>query len=170
VIGRTAYNALRFVEVPGDQYINPSHASPLNVDCKEVIKDRKFVLLRNGRPLIAVMSGSVEWSQLTTLGSKPVKLKFICVGGHSQEWERYSGFMCMVLPKDPIYGHIWLNALQFSTRSVPIELKKPRIPSLFTLPHDSSGNVEVGDPYSLPYTAEGMVHVHSLIVMLISFL
>ncbi|KAJ2914404.1 hypothetical protein MD484_g6004, partial [Candolleomyces efflorescens] len=135
----SAFNAVRFVEGSNQPFINPCRASPLAVDCKETIKGKRFVLLRSGRPLVSVVSGSVEWSQLTHLGDNPVKVKFIRVRLHGQELERFMAWTTMVFPSHlRIYTHLWQNAFQFSTKSAPWEKKaspvKPRMQGLYMKP------------------------------------
>ncbi|RXW16442.1 hypothetical protein EST38_g9410 [Candolleomyces aberdarensis] len=162
---RTAWSAVRFVDMPGAQYINPCRASPVRVDCKEVIPGKKFNLMRNGRPLTAVVSGWLESSQLTHLGTGPVKSKNIRVNFHCQEHERYSAWSCMVFGQPLVHAHMWLDALQISTRSVPKDSSvKPHVVGLFKKPAggSSEGNSNDNglgvDDHSLPYSADVPVY------------
>ncbi|KAJ2911809.1 hypothetical protein MD484_g8604, partial [Candolleomyces efflorescens] len=154
----SVWSAIRFDQVAGTPFINPCRASPLNVDCKEALKDRRYVLLRNGVPLIAVVSGGVEWSQLTHLGNGPVQLKHLRLLLHSQEFERYCAWICMVFPVPQIFGHVWEGTLQISTRSVS-QSKKTRISSLYMKREDDGSHQGLSsDAFSLPPHADVPVY------------
>ncbi|KAJ2913529.1 hypothetical protein MD484_g6885, partial [Candolleomyces efflorescens] len=116
--GGTALNAVRFVSTPNDRFVNPSRASPVGVDCKETGTNRHS-LMRGGKPLIAVITGFLQASNVITPSTVGLPQKQVSVAFHTQEWDRYLGFIGMATGKKTMWAQYRDDALQFSTRPVP---------------------------------------------------
>ncbi|KAJ2911706.1 hypothetical protein MD484_g8708, partial [Candolleomyces efflorescens] len=116
--GATALNALRFVATANDRFVNPSRASPVGVDCKETGNNRHS-LMRGGKPLIAVITGFLQTSNVITPSTVGLPQKQISVAFHTQEWDRYLAFGGMATGKKTMWAQYREDALQFTTRPVP---------------------------------------------------
>ena len=111
--------------------------------------------MRNGGPLISVVTGSVEYSQLTHLGTTPVKRKLIRINLHSQEKERYMAWHGMVLPKGPLYAHLWQGGFEYATKSLP-STSAPVLQGLYNKPSGAGSTSDIStDSFALSPYAEG---------------
>ncbi|KAJ2913340.1 hypothetical protein MD484_g7077, partial [Candolleomyces efflorescens] len=159
----SVFNAVRFIDVPNGPYINPCRASPVRVDCKEISSGTKYTLMRQGGPLVAVVCGLLESSQLTHFGTGPLKTKNIRVNLPSQESQRYASWNCMVFGKKPLFSHLWRNAYQYSTRPAPKDNdSKSSFQSRFVSGPSSGFGTDTGvagpNSYSLAHTADVPVY------------
>ncbi|KAF9041178.1 hypothetical protein BJ165DRAFT_1406163 [Panaeolus papilionaceus] len=112
-----AFSALNFVVQ--DQWVNPSRASPLDVELREVIVGgaSRLNMYRGNSPAIGISTGYV--SESFVLGApvnSGVRQKFLSIIFHSQEWERFCGWVCMVFGRDAMHAQLAQDALKFSTR------------------------------------------------------
>ena len=112
----TALNAIRFVETPNGPFVNPSRASPVRIDCKRGQGSKNFHLFRQGKPLVAVVTACLFYSQLTHTGTYKMKQKLVRGSLHGQEMERYVGWNGMVMGMESYHGPLAGDQLQFSTR------------------------------------------------------
>ncbi|KAJ2914761.1 hypothetical protein MD484_g5657, partial [Candolleomyces efflorescens] len=110
-----ALNAITFIEC--GRFVNPSRASPMNVEVlPQTATSNRFYLSRNGEPLIGVSCIYLEHSHLLFETTSGMIQKFIRGIFHSQEWERFVAWICMVFGHRRLHAQLLRDALQFSTR------------------------------------------------------
>lgn len=70
------------------------------------------------RPLVAVTTGWLEASQLTSAASTGLRQRYVTVIPHAQEWQRTTAVICMAFGVRSLHAQLARDALQFSSRSV----------------------------------------------------
>jgi hypothetical protein len=73
--------------------------------------------MHDGRPLIAVSSGFLEFSQVTQPSTTGLPQRFVQIIMHSYEWECFAAFVCMVFGVTSLHAHLFRDVLQISSRS-----------------------------------------------------
>ncbi|KAJ2914814.1 hypothetical protein MD484_g5619, partial [Candolleomyces efflorescens] len=98
--------------------INPSRISPRSVLIRTMpgIVPRFHLYGRNRRPAICVSTIYCTESYVTAPSPRGLQQKFISGIFHSQEWERFVGFMCTSFGYDVLHAQLSRDAIQFSTR------------------------------------------------------
>ncbi|EAU83561.2 hypothetical protein CC1G_04817 [Coprinopsis cinerea okayama7 len=95
-----ALNSLRFVRK--DNYINPSRASNDDIKVKRISPGSS--------------SGSPRFHFY--VDEDPVIFKMLQAKFHSQEWERFVAFTCMLVDKPALHANLSRDAISFVTRPV----------------------------------------------------
>jgi len=109
-------NAIHF-DLSG-RYVNPSRASPLDVSAYKVTSDGEHLHLHvKNQPAVNLSSVFVTASNLLTPPQRGLHQKSILGIFHSQEWDCFCGFICMVFGKDELHVQLEKDSLLFSTKS-----------------------------------------------------
>lgn len=99
-------------------YINPSRASPLDAYSVHTVADGSRSVLYTGKSMaILISSVFTVSSYLLNTPEKGLAQHFISGIFHSQEWERFCGFMCMVFGYPELTAQLSLDALSFSSKA-----------------------------------------------------
>ncbi|KAF9050080.1 hypothetical protein BJ165DRAFT_1401887 [Panaeolus papilionaceus] len=100
------------------ELLNPSRGSPLSVELRQIrIKQyTRLNVYRGAKPMIGVSCGFVTESQLLTPSDSGLRQKYIRIIMHSQEWERFTSWMCMVFGQQSLHAQLARDAMEFSTR------------------------------------------------------
>ncbi|KAJ3532259.1 hypothetical protein NMY22_g7818 [Coprinellus aureogranulatus] len=113
----TCISAVQFVQ--HGRYINPSRLSPTKACVKYIPAARpKYHLCTADRetaiclsPVMCVASHVIEPPE------RGLRQKWLAAIFHSQEWERFVSFMCMVFGHDTLQAQLAKDAIQFTTRA-----------------------------------------------------
>ncbi|KAF9033545.1 hypothetical protein BJ165DRAFT_1567409 [Panaeolus papilionaceus] len=114
--GQMAMSALLFVMC--QDLINPSRASPLAVHLRQVRtkQNTRLNVYRGDKPMIGVSCGFVTESQLLTPADTGLRQKYLRMILHTQEWERFTSWACMVFGYNALHAQLAADALEFQTR------------------------------------------------------
>jgi hypothetical protein len=101
-------------------YVNPSRANPRITRVREIggSSPRYNLYVDTGAPLIAITSGFLETSQLTTPSDSGLRQRFVRIIPHTQEWERQQGFTGMGFGFQRLHTQLSRDTLQISTRAL----------------------------------------------------
>lgn len=101
------------------RYINPSRASPLDAYSVHTVVDGSRSVLYTGKSMaILISSVYTVASYLINTPERGLAQHFISGIFHSQEWERFCGFMCMVFGYPELTAQLSMDALSFSSKAV----------------------------------------------------
>jgi len=99
-------------------YVDLSRASPLDVSAYKATSDgERLHLHMKNQPTVNLSSVFVTASNLLTPPQWGLCQKSISGIFHSQEWDRFCGFICMVFGKDELHVQLEKDSLLFSTKS-----------------------------------------------------
>lgn len=102
---------------------NPSRAPPQDIILRTVGgasgRFNLYLDTKPPRPLIAYSAGYLEHSQLLSTEGSPLAHRYIRMIFHTQEWERFLGFITTATGFPSLHAQLGQDALQFSTRPQP---------------------------------------------------
>lgn len=112
----TAFAAVTFQKK--SCYVNPSRASPLDVHSVNTSPDGSQSVLYAGNSLAVLVSSVCSFeSYIFSTPSKGLMQHYVSGIFHSQEWERFCAFICMVFGHAELTGQLALDVLSFSTKT-----------------------------------------------------
>ncbi|KAH6879351.1 hypothetical protein BKA70DRAFT_1447935 [Coprinopsis sp. MPI-PUGE-AT-0042] len=110
-------SAIQFVSF--EAFINPSRASPLDVCCKQIIgaKPKYYLYTIDQKPAIFISTVFCDTSHLVDPPERGLVQKWMSGIFHTQEWEQFVGFMCMVFNHEHLAAQLNKDAIQFATKA-----------------------------------------------------
>ncbi|KAH6908653.1 hypothetical protein BKA70DRAFT_1426554 [Coprinopsis sp. MPI-PUGE-AT-0042] len=109
-------------------FINPCRISPLEVGAWSVPgpRIRSHLHTLDGRPAVCVSPVMCDKSYLQAPPERGLRQKWMSGIFHSQEWERFVGFMATVFGHERLSAQLARDAIQFTTRAHFGKVYEPR--------------------------------------------
>ncbi|KAG2022494.1 hypothetical protein CC2G_000236 [Coprinopsis cinerea AmutBmut pab1-1] len=116
-----AFQAVRFVR--HQEFINPSRASPADLDIKEISgglhsHSHRLHAYLDGQPAVCVSAIYSELSFLRTLTHFGLPQNMLQGKLHTQEFDRLVGFFCMAFGIPELHANLARDSMHFVTRPV----------------------------------------------------
>jgi hypothetical protein len=116
-----ALRAIRFVST--GHFVNPSRASPTVITVREISSgavshSRRFHAYVESSPAIFVSAIFSELSKMREPTQHGLPQNMLQGKFHTQEWDRFVAFMCMVFGKRELNANVARDSMHFVTRAL----------------------------------------------------
>jgi hypothetical protein len=100
-------------------YINPSRISPVDVSVHQMTgaKPKYNLYTSDNQPAICISTIFCDGSHVVEPSTRGLVQKWLSGIFHTQEWERFVGFMCMVFNQPRLSAQLTKDSVQFSTKA-----------------------------------------------------